>query len=76
MNNNLKEFLATEKAGYVRTTGMPLPSIDPLAIKVSDCPLVQQYVSTRLHYYGGGRDKLKAARAWAEEATTNPQRLD
>ncbi len=74
--NNLKEFLDKERAVYVRETGMPLPSIDPLAIKVSDCPLIQQYVSTRLHYYGGGENKRNAACAWADEALTNPQRLD
>jgi hypothetical protein len=74
----LKTFLDKENDLYYQEITMPVPEIDryPLAKQVSDNPLVQQYVATRLHYYGGGERKLKAASDWADEALNNPQPLD
>lgn len=74
--NALASFLATERKSYSAETGCTIPEISPEAVAVSSDPLVRQYVSTRLHYYGGGSDKAKAARQWALEAVTAPQRLD
>jgi len=77
-SESLKNFIDKENGTYVKVTGYPIPSIDryPLAKQVSNNPLVQQYVATRLHYYGGGENKLEAAKQWAAEALSNPIPLD
>jgi hypothetical protein len=75
---NLIKFINNENETYRKVTGSSIPSIDkyPLAKQVSNDPLVQQYVATRLHYYGGGADKIQAAKQWAAEALSNPTPLD
>ena len=77
-NSNLQSYIEKENNTYRRTTGVNPPSPDeyPLSKQVSDDPLVQQYVATRLHYYGGGKDKLKAAQMWKNEALMAPRPLD
>jgi hypothetical protein len=78
LSENLKNFIDSENSTYVKVTGTAIPSVDkyPLAKQVSNNPLVQQYVATRLAYYGGGENKLAAAKQWAAEALSNPIPLD
>ena len=72
----LSEFLDKENVSWLRDVPSGLPPIHPIAQKISNNPLIQRYVSTRLHYYGGGDDKHKAAQYWANAAMTNPEQLD
>ena len=74
--DRLAHFLDKENASYRKVTGSALPPPDPYALNISNNPLVQRYVSTRMHYYGGGANKEQAAWDWAKEAMSNPTPLD
>jgi len=76
--SSLESFMQKENQTYLQTVGAHPPSPDkyPLSRQVSDDPLVQQYVATRLHYYGGGQNKMQSAQNWADEALSSPQPLD